>query len=106
MMPFRFAVQYWESNQVIDENATIEQLVQQARDEFQQQFGVAPQWITAAPGRVNLIGEHIDYNDGFVLPMAIERYVIMAAGPAVSPTIWVMPYLLQIILSPRCTGDR
>ncbi len=40
-----------------------------------------PQWVVAAPGRVNLIGEHTDYNEGFVLPMAIERYVVIAAGP-------------------------
>ena len=43
-------------------------------------FGHAPQWMVAAPGRVNLIGEHTDYNDGFVLPMAIERYTVMAGG--------------------------
>jgi galactokinase len=47
--------------------------------EFQKHYGRAPRWIVAAPGRVNLIGEHTDYNDGFVLPLAIERYAIMAA---------------------------
>ena len=35
--------------------------------------------MVAAPGRVNLIGEHTDYNDGFVLPMAIERHIVIAA---------------------------
>jgi hypothetical protein len=46
-----------------------------------------PRWIVAAPGRVNVIGEHTDYNDGFVLPMAIERYAIMAADSAAAPDI-------------------
>jgi galactokinase len=48
---------------------------------FHQLFGKAPQWMVRAPGRVNLIGEHTDYNDGFVLPMAVERYTTIAAAP-------------------------
>jgi galactokinase len=43
-------------------------------------FGNPPQWVVAAPGRVNLIGEHTDYNAGFVFPLAIERYTVIAAG--------------------------
>ncbi len=46
---------------------------------FTRCFGHPPRWLVAAPGRVNLIGEHTDYNDGFVLPMAIERYILFAA---------------------------
>lgn len=55
------------------------QLVETARSQFQAKFGAAPDVVVAAPGRVNLIGEHIDYCDGFVLPMAIDRYTIVAA---------------------------
>ena len=57
-------------------------MAQRSTDLFAKCFGHAPHWIVAAPGRVNLIGEHTDYNDGFVLPMAIERYMVLAAGPA------------------------
>ena len=56
-------------------------LLAQVKQEFRSQFGQAPSILAAAPGRVNLIGEHIDYNDGFVLPMSIERYVVIAAAP-------------------------
>ncbi len=45
---------------------------------FARAFGGEPAWIAQAPGRVNLIGEHTDYNDGFVLPMAIDRAVWIA----------------------------
>jgi galactokinase len=51
---------------------------------YRERFGRAPRWLAAAPGRVNLIGEHTDYNDGFVLPIAIDRHVAIAAGPAAS----------------------
>jgi galactokinase len=40
---------------------------------FLRRFGTPPEYVARAPGRVNLIGEHTDYNDGFVLPMAIDR---------------------------------
>src|SRR5919202_3680377 len=48
---------------------------------FQQRFGHPPTWLARAPGRVNLIGEHTDYNDGFVLPVAIDRAVWIALRP-------------------------
>ena len=48
---------------------------------FLHRFGHSPRWIVRAPGRVNLIGEHTDYNDGFVLPLAIDRAVWIALAP-------------------------
>lgn len=51
---------------------------------FVERFGHDPIVIAAAPGRVNLIGEHTDYNNGFVMPMALECYTIVAVGQ--SPT--------------------
>ena len=51
------------------------------KDEFRKAFGIAPKGIVAAPGRVNLIGEHTDYNDGFVLPVAIEQRTLAAWCP-------------------------
>ncbi len=49
---------------------------------FRKTFGYSARATFRAPGRVNLIGEHTDYNDGFVLPMAIDRWVWMAVAPA------------------------
>lgn len=48
---------------------------------FKHHFGGDPAGVVRAPGRVNLIGEHVDYNGGFVLPMAIERGVWIAVRP-------------------------
>lgn len=59
----------------------LEQMVAEAKQSYSDRFGASPKWVVMAPGRVNLIGEHTDYNDGFVMPMAIERYVVIAAGP-------------------------
>ena len=48
---------------------------------FQERFGAAPAHLVRAPGRVNLLGEHVDYNDGFVLPIAIDRATWLAFSP-------------------------
>lgn len=53
----------------------------QVRRAFCARFDGEPTVVMRAPGRVNLIGEHTDYNDGFVLPAAIERSALVAAGP-------------------------
>jgi galactokinase len=53
---------------------------QQVCEAFQGIFGGAPAWLSSAPGRVNLIGEFTDFNDGFVLPMAIEQRTAIAAA--------------------------
>jgi len=56
-------------------------LVRRARGEFLVRFGRLPEVAAVAPGRVNLIGEHTDYNAGLVLPCAIERATAVVAGP-------------------------
>ncbi|NOK60222.1 MAG: galactokinase [Chloroflexi bacterium AL-W] len=49
--------------------------------QFEQHYGYSPEIVVRAPGRVNLIGDHTDYNDGFVLPIAIDRTTYIAARP-------------------------
>ena len=67
---------------MIEPNVPLPQLADETAQKFQKHYGRAPRWIAAAPGRVNIIGEHTDYNDGFVFPMAIERYTVVAADRA------------------------
>src|SRR5215208_1739172 len=47
---------------------------------FRDTYGTEPDGLWAAPGRVNLIGEHTDYNDGFVLPFALPQRTVAAAS--------------------------
>ena len=68
-----------------------------ARSAFQTHFGHSPRWLASAPGRVNLIGEFTDFNDGFVLPMAIERRTVIAAAPNDSPD--------RVVLRSEATGE-
>ena len=76
----------------IEPALSLKHLADRAATRFIERFAREARWIVAAPGRVNLIGEHTDYNGGFVLPMAIERYVAIAADqrvvdPATEPTV-------------------
>jgi galactokinase len=56
--------------------------IESLKERFQQLYGRPPAGAASAPGRVNLIGEHTDYNDGFVLPIAIDRCTLAAFAPA------------------------
>ncbi len=80
-------------------------LLADAKEFFREKFGCEPTVFAAAPGRVNLIGEHTDYNGGYVFPMAIERYTIIAATPTDSDktTIWTKDCGNKMV--PTVAGD-
>jgi galactokinase len=59
--------------------STVENRVSLATQKFKEIFGSPPTFTASAPGRVNLIGEHTDYNDGYVFPVAIDKYLNIAA---------------------------
>ncbi|CAG5127731.1 unnamed protein product [Candidula unifasciata] len=64
----------------------VEELVCEAVAAFEKRFGVKPSVAAKAPGRVNLIGEHTDYNDGFVFPMALPMVTVIVGNPTASGT--------------------
>lgn len=64
-------------------------LQNKARELFEQQFNYSAEIVCHAPGRVNLIGDHTDYNNGFVLPAAINFGTTIAASPRQDNTVRV-----------------
>lgn len=60
----------------------LHQLHARVREAFRSRFGRDPQTVVRAPGRANLLGAHVDYNEGFVLPGAVDRSVWLAAATA------------------------
>jgi galactokinase len=58
----------------------LDDLIPKTKDLFLERFGRSPEITAAAPGRANLIGEHTDYNDGHVLPVAIDRFTVAAVA--------------------------
>lgn len=65
-------------------------LLERARAGFAEAYGLQPRGVTFAPGRVNLIGEHVDYNGGLVLPMPIGAGTAVAWGPAEAAEVEVV----------------
>src|SRR3954451_20502861 len=61
--------------------------VDAVRTAFRQHYGRDPDGVFRAPGRVNLIGEHTDYNDGLVLPIAIDEAALVAVGRREDPVV-------------------
>jgi galactokinase len=58
----------------------VKNLVEETRRIYQERYGRSSEWLSIAPGRVNLIGDHTDYNDGLAMTLAIPRYVVIAAA--------------------------
>jgi galactokinase len=67
--------------------------------EFTRRFGAPPVVQVRVPGRVNLIGEHTDYHDGYVLPMAIERSIVLLGRPRADRTVRVHARVLDADLT-------
>jgi len=74
---------------------------------FERCFGTEPTIVVRSPGRVNIIGDHTDYNEGFVLPMAIDKAVWIAVAPRRDETVRVYASRLDewdrfLVRSPLC----
>lgn len=63
-----------------DRNTTTDPAAR-VRHQFELLYRRPPTLLAIAPGRVNVIGEHVDYNGGWVLPAAINRHLVMAVAP-------------------------
>ncbi|HEX6256937.1 MAG TPA: galactokinase [Euzebyales bacterium] len=73
---------------------------------FRRRHGRDPEVLVRSPGRVNIIGEHTDYNDGFVLPAAIDRGVWIAASATHEPVVDLVSEGFEPVLLPLHGGDR
>lgn len=82
--------------------ASLDAVAERAAQDFERAYGRAATGVWAGPGRVNLIGEHTDYNDGFVFPFAIDRATAMAVAPREDRTIRIAsafsPEIVEITL--------
>jgi galactokinase len=63
-------------------DVTRESIASRAADFFERRYGHQPRTVVTCPGRINIIGEHVDYAGGMCLPAAVDRYLAVAAAPA------------------------
>ncbi len=75
---------------------------------FETRFGHSPAFLAIAAGRVNLLGEHVDYNEGFVMPAAIDRATYLAFAPAGTPhsTILAADFNEETTFTPTSLADK
>jgi galactokinase len=84
----------------------IKELAQEVREKFRARFHGEPQ-LFRSPGRINFIGEHTDYNDGFVMPAAIDRDIVVAIGAAEGPYCTLVASRLdQVVTFDPATPER
>ncbi|XP_048869302.1 galactokinase [Brienomyrus brachyistius] len=81
--------------------ASVNDVVEEARRLFRSSFGgLDPEVAVCAPGRVNLIGEHTDYNEGFVLPMALPLVTVMVGSKTSDQNVSIIT-LTEAVEDPR-----
>ena len=80
-----------------------EQLIRQVQAEFKTQFKSEPKLLTLTPGRINIIGEHTDYNEGLAMPAAIDRWICGAVCQSSSKsfTIYSLNYNEKVVITPQ-----
>ena len=76
--------------------------------QFQERFGEAPAHVVRAPGRVNLLGEHVDYNDGFVLPAAIDRatWLAFSSSDTAQTTLVALDLAEEVSFTPKTLSAK
>ena len=72
-------------------------------NKFKKQFKVEENFLTLTPGRINIIGEHTDYNDGLAMPAAIDRWICAAGcrSNSESSTIYSLNYNESVVITPH-----
>ena len=80
-----------------------EQLINKVRKEFKLKFKNEPKKITLTPARINIIGEHTDYNEGLAMPVAIDRWIctVLSKSSNKFSTIYSLNYNESILITPH-----